>query len=94
MLVLQMLPQQCNRALRVVWINFWQVDVIDEVDQFSLARGAIVCSSFLHKWDAHGVLQHRRGSVEIEVDDTEQNLARIKLRKHAVHNLCLTSTWH
>lgn len=37
-LVLQMLSQQGNGALRVVRVNFRQVDIVDEVHQLGLTR--------------------------------------------------------
>mmetsp|Transcript_4626 Transcript_4626/g.7282 ORF Transcript_4626/g.7282 Transcript_4626/m.7282 type:complete len:286 (-) Transcript_4626:25-882(-) len=87
--VLHLLPQQRDRALRVVHVHLGQVEVVHEVDQALVARRAVVRARLLLQREEHGVLQHGRGGVEVEVDGGAQHLVRVLLLQQAVDHLRL-----
>mmetsp|Transcript_18178 Transcript_18178/g.40327 ORF Transcript_18178/g.40327 Transcript_18178/m.40327 type:complete len:345 (-) Transcript_18178:1348-2382(-) len=91
-LVLQVLAQQGDGGLRIVGVHLGQVDVVHEVHQLGLTRGAVVGARLLHQRDGHGVLQHCRGGVEVEVYVGGQHLCGVEAGQHAVDDLRLART--
>src|SRR3569833_3184685 len=49
MFVIFVLSQQCNSILCVIWIKFWHVEIINEVNELVFAHRCISSTSFLLK---------------------------------------------
>ena len=93
MRVIQMLTHKCDSGLGIIGIKFGHVEIIDEVDEFTLG-GSNTSSSLLLKLRLQNLLEKGRISEEIEVDDLLGVGISLfsELVKETLNNLGLTTS--
>lgn len=94
MRVVEMLTHKGNSSLGLIWIELGHVHIIDEVNEFRLARRSETSTTHLDELGLKNLLEQSGVCEEVEVDDL---LAVVlassgQLIKETLDNLGLTAT--
>jgi hypothetical protein len=95
MLVIFLLSQKSNSSLCLVWIFFWHVNVINEIDELGFARWLVSSTSFLDQVFLEDLSEEIGISVVVHVNNLLQVvffLVANKFLKQTFDDLGLTTT--